>query len=168
MQIGSYPTEFPNRDLVFSPAIQPPGSLTSIGDYYDYSLPQVAPPAAPPAPPPLPTLVFPASSLSGDRLTLSYRAPSKATPVLTNLVAAPYLVSVHGAQVAGRVGGAIVLRLPAGSGTRTVTLSRSDRVPLVLGRILSIIGLLGLLAVLGGALVSPWRSRRKAVAAPDH
>ena len=159
VQVAAYPTEFPDRNADFLPTNQPPASFFALGDYYDRTLPQVS------NSPPLPMLPFPPASIHHDRVEVSYPAATEPTLVTTNLVGAPYLVSVRGARVAGRLGGAIVLRLPPPHpGSGTVTLSRSDRLPLVLGSVLSVLGLLGLLASLAWSIAGSVRGRRGSVA----
>jgi hypothetical protein len=157
VQVAAYPTNFPDRNVDFVPTNQPPASfIPFIGNYFDVSLPQVV------ASSPLPMLVFPPRSIYHDRVELSYPAASEPTLVTTNLVGAPYLVSVRGAKVAGRLGGAVVLRLPAPHpGSGKVTLARSDRLPIVLGSALSVLGLLGLLASLVWSVASSVRARRR-------
>jgi hypothetical protein len=158
IQVAAYPVVYPDRNFVFASS-NPPSSFFAFGDYFDISLRQL------PTSPPLPTLVFPPQLLHHDRISLTYPAPVKATLYTTNLVAAPYLVSVHGASVVGRLGGAIVLRVPGGGpGLRVITLSRAERLPIVLGGVLSGLGLFGVLASLLWSVVNWLRVRRHAVA----
>jgi hypothetical protein len=156
VQVAAYPTSFPNRNVDFLPTNQPPASFFALGDYYDRSLAQVS------NSPPLTMLAFPPSQVHHDRIELSYPAATEPRLVTTNLVGAPYLVSVHGASVAGRLGGAIVLRLPpAHPGSGVVTLSRSGRLPVVLGSAISLLGLVGLLASMAWAVAGSVRWRRR-------
>jgi hypothetical protein len=156
VQVAAYPTAFPDRNVDFLPTNQPPASFFARDDYYDHSLPQVATSS------PLPMFAFPPASIHHDRVELTYASASQPTVVTTNLVAAPYLVGVHGASVAGRLGGAIVLRLPPPHpGSGVVTLSPSRRLPVVLGSVLSVLGLIGVLASLAWSVAISVRARRR-------
>ena len=72
--------------------------------------------------------------------------------VHTNLTGAPYLVKVTGAKVVGRdQSGDMVLAVgPGNGGVHRITLSRSDRLPVVLGRWVTRLALLALLLQLIG------------------
>jgi hypothetical protein len=136
VQIAAHPTKVPDRNIVFAASQQPPATMYSLNDYYDESLPVV------PTPPV--TLFFPPQAVSGDHTAVPYPPSLGGALVESNLLAAPYLISVHGAQVVGRtLDGRMVLRLSSPHGVGgTVSLSRSSRVPVVLGRWVSLLGLL--------------------------
>jgi hypothetical protein len=152
-QVAAYPRTIPDRDVVFSPAQQPPSTMYSLNDYYDVSLPLVPTP-------PL-TLFFPPAAIHRDRVALPYQSSLDGQAVQTNLLAAPYLVSVHGAMVIGRIAnGAIALRLPSKpQRSRVVTLSRSSRLPIIAGSAISAVGVAGLLVILLWTLLGEVRSR---------
>jgi hypothetical protein len=155
VQIAAYPAQVPDRNVVFAASQQPPTTMYSMNDYYDESLPVV------PAPPV--TLYFPPPAISGDHITLPYPPSLGGALVESNLLAAPYLVSVNGAKVVGRTpDGRMVMRLssPRGAGG-SVTLSRSDRVPVVLGRWVSLLGLVLLVATLVALSVGALLRRRR-------
>jgi hypothetical protein len=152
-QVAAYPRTIPDRNVVFSPAQQPPSTMYSLNDYYDVSLPLVPTP-------PL-TLFFPPAAVRQDRIALPYQSSLDGQAVQTNLLAAPYLVSVKGASVIGRIAnGAIALRLPSRPrSSRVVTLSRSSRLPIIAGSVISVVGVAGLLSILLWTLVGEVRSR---------
>lgn len=110
-------------------------------DYDDASLPLVDPAGAP-------EVDFPSSAIHHEEATLAVSLPAGRL-VRTNLVGAPYLVSVRGASVVGRgADGRIVLR--TGSGTayaHRISIRLAESVPIVLGRLLSVLALLWLLAL---------------------
>jgi len=142
IQIAAFPAKVPDRNIVFAASAQPPPTMYSLDDYYDDSLPVV--------PAPSQILFFPPSAIAHDSLSVHYPASLDGARVQTNLLAAPYLIQVHGARVLGRSpNGRMVLALAAaGPNAGTVTLARSDRLPLVIGRVLSLLGLLGTFACL--------------------
>jgi hypothetical protein len=157
VQIAAYPSRIPDRNVVFDARVQPPPSVYSLNDYDDDSLPLVGTPAR--------VLFSPPSLIHGEKVTLPYPATLGGTAVQTNVLAAPYLLAVHGAHVLGRTAaGPIALQLPrTGAQGGVVTLQRSGRLPLVLGRALTVLGLVGVLAVLAwSSIVSvrEWRRRR--------
>jgi hypothetical protein len=131
-----------DRHVVFAPNGEAPltaglGCEPRIGcGYDDNTLPLIESEG-------LPEVNFPISAIHGDRVTLAVDQPVGAL-VGTNLAGAPYFVDVTGAQVIGRdPNGHIVLRVTAAkdhSGAR-ISLSPSNRLPLVLGRAITLLAL---------------------------
>jgi hypothetical protein len=163
-QVDSYPrgggfpgVVVPDRYRVFEPP-QPPFS-GGLGDYNDASLPLVEPGGTPLG------IVFP-TTIHGEMVSLNVDLPAHAL-VHTNLTGAPYLVAVSGAKVVGHdKSGDMVLELGPGA-SHVVTLQRSSRLPVELGRILSRVALVFLLLLLLAGLIGRLRSRRtKTDAAP--
>lgn len=132
-----------DRYVVFQPSGLPPvtaaglGCRTGIGcGYDDNSLPLVVSEG-------FPQINFPISAIRGDRVTLPVDQPV-GTLVTTNLAGAPYFVNVTGAHAIGRdADGHIVLRVTAARGHAgaQISLSPSDRFPLVLGRAITLLAL---------------------------
>lgn len=150
-QVDSYPrgaedpgVVVPDRYSVFDPMHQPPFT-GGLGDYTDATLPVVEP-AGTPIGVSFPTLIH------DEKVTIPVTLPSGVL-VHTNLTGAPYLVSVTGARVVGRdKSGDMVLEIDAtGSSRRQITLTRSNRLPVVLGRLLTRLALvvLALYALVG-------------------
>jgi hypothetical protein len=110
-------------------------------DYDDASLPLVNPADAP-------EVDFPSSAIQHEEATIAVSFPAGRL-VRTNLVGAPYLVSVQGASVVGRaVDGRIVLRMGSGTAyTRRISVRPASSLPIVLGRLISILALLWLLVL---------------------
>lgn len=150
-QVDGYPrgTNHPpmavaaNRYVAFAPSGQPPvtaaglGCRTGIGcGYDDNTLPLTESSG-------LPEITFPISAIHSDRITLPVDQPAGAL-VSTNLAGAPYFVDVTGAQAIGRdASGHIVLRLTASQGNsgQQISLSPSSSLPLVLGRVITLLAL---------------------------
>jgi hypothetical protein len=159
-QVDSYPrgaglpgVVVPDRYTLFEPP-QPPFS-GGLSDYNDASLPLVEPSGTPRS------IAFP-TTIHNEKVSLTVAAPPHAL-VHTNLTGAPYLVAVSGAKVVGRdQSGYMVLEVGPGA-SHVVTLQRSSRLPVTLGRILSRVALVFLLLLLLAALFIRWRSRRSTV-----
>jgi hypothetical protein len=117
-------------------------------DYDDVSLPLVDASGAP-------EVDFSPAGVHDDQATISVDLPAGRL-VRSNLVSAPYLVSVTGASVVGRSpDGRIVLRIGPRGGERTQTISvrPAHSLPIVLGRLITVLaslylGFLLLLALL--------------------
>jgi hypothetical protein len=154
-QVANYPNKVPDRNVVFSSGGQVPPTFYSLNDYYDVSLPVV--PIQPAV------LFFPPPAIHHDRIVLPYPPSLAGMLVQTNVLGAPYLVGFHGATVVGRApNGPMVLRLPVHrSGVATVTLSRSRRLPIILGSAISIAGLVGVLGTLLWSATGELALRRK-------
>jgi hypothetical protein len=150
-QVDGYPSDtshppyavVADRNVVFAPNGQPPVTAPGLGcsrgigcGYDDNSLPLTESAG-------LPQINFPISAIRSDRVTLPVDQPVGAL-VGTNLAGAPYFVDVTGAHVIGRdPNGHIVLRVTAAkdhSGAR-ISLSPSNRLPLVLGRAITLLAL---------------------------
>jgi hypothetical protein len=146
-QVDGYPTGsnhpivvVPDRYVVFAPNNQPPQTAGGLGNYDDASLPLINPVGAP-------GIEFPSDQIRRERVTIAVDLlPGEI--VRTNLTGAPYLVRVTGARVVGRdPSGHMVLQIGAAKGNsgERISLSRSDRLPVVLGRTVTLLALLFLL-----------------------
>lgn len=125
----------PDRYAVFNSTDQPPFT-GGLGDYSDASLPVVEPAGTPIG------ITFP-TAIHDEKVTIPVKLPPGVL-VHTNLTGAPYLVSVTGAKVVGRdQSGRMVLEIyPARNSRQQITLSRSNRLPVALGRLLTRVALI--------------------------
>ena len=145
----------PDRYIVFAPSNQPPNTAGGLGDYDDASLPLVNPVGAP-------ELDFPSDRIRAQRVTIPVDLPAGEI-VHTNLAGAPYMVSVTGARVVGRdPNGHIVLQIEAATAhaPRQISLQLSDRLPVVLGRAITLAALFVLLLSLALWLTKRVGARR--------
>src|ERR1700760_1379720 len=155
---GGFPgVVVPDRYRVFEPP-QPPFS-GGLGDYNDASLPLVEPAGTPQG------IVFPTTD--GEEISLAVNLPA-GTLVHTNLTGAPYLVAASGAKVVGHdQSGNMVLSLgPFEGSSHVVTLKRSSRAPVLIGRIISRVALIALLLALVVGLTARVRRRGAAEQTP--
>jgi hypothetical protein len=98
----------------------------------------------------LPEVFFPSGWIHDDRVTVS---TSVAGLVRTNLAGAPYFVHVTGAKVFGRdpLGHmTMYINTPNGRSGTTISLTPSDTLPVVLGRVITLVAVVSL-ALLGVA-----------------
>jgi len=149
----------PDRYVVFAPRNQPPATVEGLSDYDDTTLPRVNPRG-------IPELYFPASAIRNERISVRVSTPPGEL-VRTNLVGAPYFVDVTGARVVGRgPSGHIVVRIEASKqeSRRRVSLSRAASLPLVAGRLISLLALTFLGFVFIAWSARRWRVRRTATA----
>jgi len=147
----------PDRYVVFAASNQPPDTAGGLGDYDDASLPLVNPVG-------VPEVDFPSDRIRGERVTIPVDLPV-GEMVHTNLAGAPYMVSVTGARAVGRdPNGHIVLQVTAAPdhAHQQISLSLSHRLPVVLGRAITLAALAMLLLLLAGWLVRRLRARRDA------
>ncbi|HWW90957.1 MAG TPA: hypothetical protein VNY35_09285 [Solirubrobacteraceae bacterium] len=142
-----------NRYQVFNPNRQPPFT-GGLGDYNDATLPLVEPAGSPVG------LAFP-TAIHHERVTIRVTEPS-GTLVHTNLTGAPYLVRVTGAKIVGRdKSGDMVLEVGPGRRSRDqITLSRSDRLPVTLGRLVTPVALAILVLMLAVCLIRRAHARQ--------
>jgi hypothetical protein len=154
-QVDSYPrgnknpgVVVPDRYAVFNPAHQPPFT-GGLGDYSDATLPVIEPPGTPVG------ITFP-TVIDEEKVTIPVKLPAGVL-VHTNLTGAPYLVSVAGAKVVGRdKSGDMVLEIHAARNSpQQITLSRSNRLPVALGRLVTRLALIVLALYVAVGLV--WR-----------
>jgi hypothetical protein len=147
------------RDYSVRPFYSPPGSRLPNFDYSSVKVPLGADPR-------LPALWFsPAEADASGRVT-SVITARPGDYVQSNLAASPDLVDVVGAEVvANKVDGGTILRIdPEGrAGVQVITASEAHPWPVHVGRLLSLLGLLGLAA---NAAVLARRSLRRRRAAP--
>ena len=146
-----------DRYVVFAPNGHPPFEATGLEcergigcGYDDDTLPLVTRER-------LPKVDFPIDAIRNDRVTFLSNQPVGAL-VRTNLAGAPYFVSVAGAHAIGRdASDHIVLEVRAAKGHRAgwISLSRANTLPIVLGRVITVLAL----AFLGLMLVV-WLARR--------
>jgi hypothetical protein len=161
IQVDGYPqgTEHPPHAMVAdryvviaSDEIPPPTAavltcFNGVGcGFNDHTLPRVG--SSPPE------LVFPSSAVRNDRAAVRVPRLLVGTLVPTNLAGAPYFVDVKGALVMGRDSAdhMVLLILPPKKGHGPwVSLSPAERLPVVLGRVITLValGFLALGAVLG-------------------
>jgi hypothetical protein len=135
-----------------------PRTWGSAPDYGDNSLPIV------PTPPDR-TLTIDAGlvNAAGDHASADVAAPPGTQPILSNILAGPYLVDVKGVRIVGRnENHLVVARLQPGSGAVHITLSTRSSRAVVLGRALSAASLVALLALLVWWTVHRLRTRRRA------
>jgi len=156
---GPSDTVVPDRYITFAHSERPPFETEGLLNYTDASLPLVNPAKAP-------QIQFPSSDVQNDRATITINQPIGEL-IDTNLAGAPYLVSVTGARVVGRdSAGHMVMQVTAPdshSGQR-ISIGRSSRLPVVLGRTVTLIALvlliLGLAALLTRRTLVAFASRR--------
>ena len=144
----------PDRYAIFEPHRQPPFT-GGLGDYADATLPVVEPAGI------APSLTFP-TDVRHERLAVPVALPP-GTLVHTNLGGAPYFVKVQGAKVVGRDGsGHMVLAI--GESRRPpqkIVLSRSERLPVASGRVVTRVAVVLLLAMLVVHLARIRRRRKR-------
>jgi hypothetical protein len=144
---GEHDIVIPDRYFVFNPKTQPPFS-GGLVDYSDSSLPVVELPSIKAA------VEFP-PEIYNETVTEPISVPA-GTPLYTDLSGGPYLVKVDGARVLGRERSRHIVLMAEGS-THQITLSPSNRRPVVYGRLISKLALLAL--ALGGPFVMCLRIR---------
>lgn len=157
--VGASNTVVPNRYATFANSEQPPISTGGLTDYTDVSLPLVNPAGAP-------QVEFLSSGIRNDHVTIQIDHPPGEL-IDTNLAGAPYLVSVTGARMVGRdSAGHMVMQVTASrslSGEQ-ISLSRSSRLPVVLGRTVTMLALafltLGLAVLLTHRVWAAFAQRR--------
>jgi hypothetical protein len=140
IQIAAYPNTYPDRDFVFDAQHQPPASIYDPDDYDDVTLPLVSAVGSPRA-------SF--GPVRGGRARAALMLGPGQRIVLSNVLAAPYLVHIAGASVIGRTAeGFMVLRVPARHPARmTLTAEQAASAPIEIGRALSALGCALLLAL---------------------
>ncbi|MCW3003029.1 MAG: hypothetical protein JWQ20_2327 [Conexibacter sp.] len=163
-QVAAYP-----RGGGFSTFRTP--AITSMGVFADATLVELA------TDPPVPKVTFPADQVRGDRVSVT--VPLDPGQVVdTNLMVMPELIHVEGAQILGnrttverqRVTRHAILRIDpdATPGLATITVTAAHPWPVTVGRLLSLLGLLGLLAHAAvPAVRGGWRRARGAAAGVD-
>ena len=138
-------------EALVSPNILP-RSWYDGGSYLDSSAPiVVAPPGR--------TLTIPPSQVQGDRFAAWMQVPAGRQPTQTNIAGGDYLVRIVGLEWLGRGpnGYAVVRRPNDGSGPVRVTVETASSRAVKLGWALSILAILGIVAVL---IVTGARARR--------
>jgi hypothetical protein len=167
-QVDSYPKGdkhpiivVPDRNVIFAPNNQPPVTAGGLGDYDDASLPLVNPVG-------VPEVVFPSSAIRDSRVSAPIDL-SAGELIHTNITGAPYLVNFEGARVVGRdPNGHIVLQAEAvrRGAPQRISLAPSKRLPVVLGRAISLLALvflgISLIAVLAVRLRNRHQHRTRA------
>ncbi len=146
---GSYA----NRGDALASANAMPKSWYSVDDYSDWQAKTV----------PVPdnrTLLIPPSEVRGDRFDEWMNVPPGPQPIQTNIIGGSYLVHIGGLRLVGRNSEdfAIVKRIGGGNGPVRVVVETTVGVAVEAGRILSRVGLLMMLAVLGYAELKASRS----------
>ena len=126
--------------MIFAAPGRTPRAWYASTDFADASQPTAQATTAHP-------LDVPVSAPRRTSYTLTY-PPGPASRVLTNVTAGPYLVHVDGAEEAGVASYQhMVLRLPASQSPRKVTFSARESAPLVAGQAISLLSLLGAVAL---------------------
>jgi len=156
IQVAAYPSQYPDRNVVFDASHQPPASVYDTGDYDDATLPVLSPAGAP-------TLTFSQTQIRSVRVRATFAVDPHQTLVQSNVLGAPYLVRVVGARVVGRTPeGFMVLRLPADHPPMvSLTVEQAATAPIEIGRVLSVVGAAALVALLCIAAFR-WARRRAA------
>ncbi len=149
---GSYA----NRSEALASVNVMPNSWYSIDDYSDWQARLVNVPEGR-------TLLIPPSAIQGDRFDAFMNVPPGPQPIQTNIIGGSYLVHIGGLRLVGRNNQdfAIVKRSNGGSGPVHVVVETADSTAVEAGRMLSRVGLLATLAILGYAELQTLRVRRR-------
>jgi hypothetical protein len=168
-QTDAYP-QGPERASALGTYLTPPVTVEGLSDYLDVDLPHLVDARGRPA-----SIDFPPAAVHDDRVsTVVHLRPGRL--YYTNIDGGPNLVHVTGAKIVGidqegndvvRVEPATALERTAqtagGRGgprwSETITLGAADSLPVVLGRLLTIAGVLALAAELGLIAIRRWRGR---------
>ena len=143
----------PDRHDAFISTTQLPKTWYDSGAFRDQSQ-RIVPGASD-----TPQVIIPPDAGARDR-TVVVPTPAGVRDVTTNLATGPYLVDVDGAEPIGRSpSGWLVLRRPNDQTTMRLRLSTAESVPVVAGRWITRLALIGVVAVLGVALLQSWRRR---------
>jgi hypothetical protein len=141
-QTAAYPRMSPDRYTALAGFYKPGTGGETLNDYFDSALPSIDPREA------LPAVTFAPTAVRDERIAEVVRAhPGEL--LITNLAGPPGLVHVDGARIAGIDGfdHDVLQVLPAArsvSGaarTQRISLSPAESWPVVLGRVLSLLGL---------------------------
>jgi hypothetical protein len=168
-QADAHPSGGPDRYNLLANLYTPraPGAGEVLEDYVDVSLPLLNDPSGRP-----PEVKFPPSEMHDNRISeVVHLAPGQLA--YTNLQGPPSLVHVAGARIAGitREGFDVLEIDPAGTpgsttgptpGTETVSLSPIDTLPVVAGRVLTLLAIAALLVQFAALAIR----RRRGVAHP--
>jgi hypothetical protein len=132
-----------------------PASWYDDASYRDVSTPLIAVPEER-------LLVIPPRLVHGDRFSAWMNVPSGSAPIRTNISGGPYLVHIEGLERVGRrpAGEVVVKRPDGGSAPVHVVIETADGVPIELGRAVSLVALLLILAGLSAPSVPARRARR--------
>jgi hypothetical protein len=149
-QTGAYPRAG-SRQAVLKSRIRSDFTTRILTDYTDGAIPHIADSRGRPT-----EVVFPASAIHDDRISeIVHLRPGQL--VYSDIAAGPELVHVTGAKIVGvdpsdndvlEIGPSIHGSTAGGKGaTEVIALSTADGAPIVLGRLLSLVGIFLLLAV---------------------
>ncbi len=165
-QASDYPRAIPTRAGVVGGVAHANISLTGQGDYLDASLPSLQDPYG------APIVRFPPTAVHDERVSrVVHLQPHQW--VYTNIGGGPELVHVSGARIVGReTGGHDVLEIGQSTGARrhggrearpteVITVSAANGTIVVLGRVLSLVGIVSLLGVFAVLLVRYRRAARR-------
>jgi hypothetical protein len=155
---GSYK----NRSAALASATALPSSWYAINDYSDWQATIVVAPKGR-------LLLIPPSAVQGDRFDAWMNVPSGPAPIQTNIAGGSYLVHIGGLRLVGRNSEdlAVVKRVNSGSGPVHVTVETTHSTVIELGRIISRLALLIILATLVHAGVRQRAARRRLRVQPD-
>jgi hypothetical protein len=149
------------RSSALASYLSPPPERFGQFDYLDYRLAQHELPARTERQ--LPLMLFPVSSIVSDGSASQVIEAPPSRLVATNIRGGPDLVAVRGARIVGLDEQNDDVLEVANRGTATVSVGPADHLPIVAGRLLSLLALSVLLAQLGWLAARALRARRGAV-----
>jgi hypothetical protein len=157
-----YASSYANRAGALASATVMPASWYATYDYDDWHATLVSVPKAR-------TLFFAPSAVRGDRFEAWMNVPSGPQPIQTNIAGGPYLVHIGGLRLVGRNSEdlAVVKRVDGGSGPVHVVVETTHSTVVEVGRLVSRLALLVVLAVLVYVAVRTRRARRRLRTVPD-
>jgi hypothetical protein len=136
----------PNRNQTFASVHIPNPAFYDTGLFRDASAEEIAVPSGR-------QVAIPLTAQPGDHLHINIDLPQGRAPIGTNIGAGDYLIDVRGVERVGRTAdGFMVIRRPAAKPRGPVTLTVEPRSSgtLLAGRVITLLGLLGLAALLVG------------------
>jgi hypothetical protein len=143
---------YPNRNEVFESGANAPRTWYTGAAFADASLPLVAVQ-------PGRTLIVPAQSVKDDSFNASIPVPAGSAPFATDIGTGPYFIHIDGLRIVGRTSEGLVLaRRADDTGPVHVVIRTTAGAAVVLGRILTLLAALVLLAV---SLRTARRHRRR-------
>jgi hypothetical protein len=147
-----FPQSYRNRYAALASPNAVPTTWYDTESYRDRQAPVVSVPKGR-------VLVVDPAAVHGDRFAAWMNVPPGPAPIQTNFVAGAYLMHIGGLRLLGsNPEGLVVGRLHGGSGPVYVVLETTHSAVIELGRVLSIVGILAVLAIL---LVVGARTRRR-------
>jgi hypothetical protein len=155
------PTSYGDRSQAIASVHVYPRTWYSGNDYADLSTKVVAVAAGR-------SLTINPNMLEGNGATLTVTPPPGSAPFATNILAAPYMVTLHGLIDLGRTdsGEMVAARPNNGSGPVRLSITLTQGGDITIGRAISLVCVLALLTLLGIATLRRWRvpTRRRQAA----